>query len=92
LDKQLIDNFIINSLKEDVGDGDHTSLATIPAETTGKAKLLVKDNGILAGVELAAEIFHIVDPQLKLSVYRTMVRTLNMAILLLRLKETPAIY
>ena len=69
MDKQLIDNFIINSLKEDVGDGDHTSLATIPAETTGKAKLLVKDNGILAGVELAAEIFHIVDPQLKLSVY-----------------------
>lgn len=69
MDKQLIDTFIINSLKEDVGDGDHTSLATIPAETTGKAKLLVKDNGILAGIELAAEIFHIVDPELKLSVY-----------------------
>lgn len=69
LDKQLIDQFIINALKEDVGDGDHTSLATIPAGTTGKAKLLVKDNGILAGVELAAEIFHIVDDKLKLTVF-----------------------
>lgn len=69
MDKQLIDQFIINALKEDVGDGDHTSLATIPAGTTGKAKLLVKDNGILAGVELAAEIFHIVDAQLKLTIF-----------------------
>jgi nicotinate-nucleotide pyrophosphorylase (carboxylating) len=69
LDKQLIDQFIINALKEDVGDGDHTSLATIPAGTIGKAKLLVKDNGILAGVELAAEIFHIVDDKLKLTVF-----------------------
>jgi len=69
MDKQLIDQFIINALKEDVGDGDHTSLATIPAGTTGKAKLLVKDNGILAGVELAAEIFHIVDDKLKLTVF-----------------------
>jgi nicotinate-nucleotide pyrophosphorylase (carboxylating) len=69
LDKQYIDQFIINALNEDVGDGDHTSLATIRAETQGKAKLLVKDNGILAGVELAAEIFHIVDDQLKLNVF-----------------------
>ena len=69
MDKQLIDQFIINSLNEDVGDGDHTSLATIPAGTTGKAKLLVKDDGILAGVELAAEIFHIVDSELKLNVF-----------------------
>jgi len=69
LDKQYIDQFIISSLNEDVGDGDHTSLATIPADTTGKAKLLVKDEGILAGVELAAEIFRIVDDQLKLNVF-----------------------
>jgi nicotinate-nucleotide pyrophosphorylase (carboxylating) len=69
LDKELIDRFIINSLAEDVGDGDHTSLATIPACTTGKAKLLVKDEGILAGIELAAEIFHIVDAGLQLTVY-----------------------
>jgi len=69
LDKEYVDQFIISSLKEDVGDGDHTSLATIPAETTGKAKLLVKDNGILAGVELTAEIFRIVDENLKLTVF-----------------------
>ncbi len=69
MDKLLVDQFILDSLKEDVGDGDHTSLATIPDGTTGKAKLLVKDNGILAGVELAEEIFHIVDPSLKLSVF-----------------------
>jgi nicotinate-nucleotide pyrophosphorylase (carboxylating) len=68
LDKEIIDPFIINALKEDVGDGDHTSLATIAAGAKGKAKLLVKDEGILAGVELAQEIFHIVDPQLKVTI------------------------
>lgn len=69
MDKQLIKNFIINSLQEDVGDGDHTSLATIPAGTTGKAHLLVKDEGILAGVELALDIFNTVDPELKVTTY-----------------------
>ena len=69
MDKEIIDQFIINSLSEDVGDGDHTSLATIPAGTKGKAKLLVKDEGILAGVELAVEIFHIVNADLKTSVF-----------------------
>jgi nicotinate-nucleotide pyrophosphorylase (carboxylating) len=62
LDKQLIHQFIVSALSEDVGDGDHTSLATIEAGTQGKAKLLVKDTGILAGVELAKEIFEVVDP------------------------------
>jgi len=69
LDKEVIDQFILNSLSEDVGDGDHTSLATIPAGTKGKAKLLVKDEGILAGVELALEIFHIVDAALTATVF-----------------------
>lgn len=69
MDKALIDQFILNSLIEDVGDGDHTSLATIPAGTRGKAKLLIKDEGILAGVELASEIFHVVDPDLILTVF-----------------------
>lgn len=69
MDKELIHQFINNALSEDVGDGDHTSLSTIPADATGKAKLLVKDEGILAGVELAAEIFHVVDPNLKLNVF-----------------------
>ncbi|RYY32771.1 MAG: carboxylating nicotinate-nucleotide diphosphorylase [Sphingobacteriaceae bacterium] len=68
MDTELIKQFITNSLQEDVGDGDHTSLATIPAGTQGKAKLLVKDEGILAGVELAAEIFKVVDTELKLTI------------------------
>lgn len=69
LDKELIKQFITNSLQEDVGDGDHTSLATIPAGIQGKAKLLVKDEGVLAGVELAAEVFKVVDPELKLDIF-----------------------
>ena len=69
MDKELIHQFIVSALSEDVGDGDHTSLSTIDAGTQGKAKLLVKDNGVLAGVELAREIFHVVDPALKLDVY-----------------------
>jgi nicotinate-nucleotide pyrophosphorylase (carboxylating) len=69
LDKEIIHQFIVNALSEDVGDGDHTSLSTIEAGTQGKAKLLVKDTGILAGVELAAEIFREVDPNLKLNVF-----------------------
>jgi nicotinate-nucleotide pyrophosphorylase (carboxylating) len=69
LDKELIHHFIVEALKEDVGDGDHTSLSTIPADSIGKAKLLVKDEGILAGVELALEIFKIVDAGLKVTVF-----------------------
>jgi nicotinate-nucleotide pyrophosphorylase (carboxylating) len=69
LDKEIIQPFIDNALAEDLGDGDHTSLATIPAGTQGKARLLVKDAGILAGVELAETIFATVDPQLKLQIF-----------------------
>jgi nicotinate-nucleotide pyrophosphorylase (carboxylating) len=68
LDKEYIHSFIANALAEDVGDGDHTSLATIPAGTQGKAKLLVKDRGILAGVELSLEIFKQVDPDLRVNI------------------------
>ena len=68
MDKEYIYPFITNALAEDVGDGDHTALATIPAGTQGKAKLLVKDTGILAGVELAIEIFKQVDSNLKVNV------------------------
>jgi len=55
---------IANAIREDVGDGDHSSLACIPASAQGKAKLLVKDEGIIAGVEFAKMIFHYVDPNL----------------------------
>ncbi|WP_293303823.1 carboxylating nicotinate-nucleotide diphosphorylase [Pedobacter sp. UBA5917] len=68
MDTQLIHQFIKNALTEDVGDGDHTSLSTIPAETQGKAKLIIKEAGILAGIELAIEIFKEVDADLKVDV------------------------
>ena len=59
-----LNNFIKNALIEDVGDGDHSSLASIPKNTTNKAHLLVKDNGIIAGIELAKMIFNEVDESL----------------------------
>lgn len=61
MDKQIIDQFIKNAVAEDLGDGDHTSLSTIPADAKGKAKLLVKEDGIIAGIELAVEIFNYID-------------------------------
>jgi nicotinate-nucleotide pyrophosphorylase (carboxylating) len=69
LDTKLIDLFIKNAITEDLGDGDHTSLSTIPANATGKAKLLIKEDGILAGVELALAIFKQVDPALQTEVF-----------------------
>lgn len=68
MDKKLVDLFIKNAIAEDVGDGDHTSLSTIPKNTQGKAKLIVKEEGILAGVELALEIFNHIDANLKVKV------------------------
>ncbi|RZK73822.1 MAG: carboxylating nicotinate-nucleotide diphosphorylase, partial [Pedobacter sp.] len=64
-----LDIIIANAIREDVGDGDHSSLACIPEEAMGKAKLLVKDNGILAGVEFARQVFNFVDPGLQLEVF-----------------------
>ncbi len=64
-----IDEIIENALSEDVGDGDHTSLATIPANAIGKAKLLVKQDGVIAGVELAEKIFKKVNPEIVMNIY-----------------------
>jgi len=61
-----LDIIISNAIREDVGDGDHSSLACIPKSATGKAKLLVKDDGIIAGVAFAKQIFHYVDANLKI--------------------------
>ncbi|MQK95468.1 nicotinate-nucleotide diphosphorylase (carboxylating), partial [Escherichia coli] len=52
---------IAHFFAEDVGNGDHTSLATIPSNAIGKARLLIKENGIIAGVELAEKIFYYLD-------------------------------
>lgn len=61
-----LDRIIRTSLQEDIGEGDHSSLACIPAEAVGKAKLLVKDEGILAGVAFAQQVFRAVDADLKM--------------------------
>lgn len=64
-----LDLIIKNAIREDVGDGDHSSLACIPTSASGKAKLLVKDKGIIAGVEFAKMIFKYVDQELKIEVF-----------------------
>ena len=58
------DELIEIAIKEDIGDGDHTSLACIPKNASGKAHLLVKEEGIIAGVELAEKIFKRIDSNL----------------------------
>jgi nicotinate-nucleotide pyrophosphorylase (carboxylating) len=65
MENRILREFILRSLAEDLGDGDHTSLACIPAETNGKAKLLIKEKGILAGIRVAMELFSIIDKDLK---------------------------
>ena len=63
-------NLIIsNAIREDVGDGDHSSLACIPSSTLGSAKLLVKDSGIIAGVAFAKMVFNYVDSNLKVEIF-----------------------
>jgi nicotinate-nucleotide pyrophosphorylase (carboxylating) len=69
LTEQSIAEFISLALKEDVGDGDHSSLASIPDDAQNKANLLVKGDGILAGIELSEKIFHAVDPNLKIEYF-----------------------
>jgi nicotinate-nucleotide pyrophosphorylase (carboxylating) len=71
LTEAALTQFIQAALQEDVGDGDHSSLAAIPANAKNKARLLVKDSGILAGVEMAEQIFRAVDPELKLQIFIT---------------------
>lgn len=65
---QFLKNFVAEALAEDVGDGDHSTLASIPAGAKSRAKLIVKDTGILAGVELASLIFQQVDPGLRVEI------------------------
>lgn len=64
LTDEALTTFITSALAEDIGEGDHSSLAAIPATATSKAKLLIKDDGIIAGLELAEKIFHFYDPNL----------------------------
>ena len=66
---EKLDSFISAALKEDIGDGDHTSLACIPAEKRDTARLLVKDPGVIAGVEVAKRIFEKVDPDCRFEIF-----------------------
>lgn len=66
---ELIDDLIALAFAEDVGDGDHTTLSTIPADEMGCQQLIVKEEGILAGVEMARRVFNYFDPELKMTVF-----------------------
>jgi len=68
MENRILREFILKSLAEDLGDGDHSSLACIPAETTGKAKLLIKEKGIIAGIRVAGVLFPTIDEDLKYDV------------------------
>ena len=67
--EQLIDELIRLAFAEDIGDGDHTTLCCIPASEMGKSQLIVKEDGVLAGVDMARRIFHAFDPTLKMTTF-----------------------
>ena len=67
--EELTDLILDLAFKEDIGDGDHTTLSTIPADAMGRSRLIIKENGILAGVEIAEKVLHKVDPSIKMEVF-----------------------
>jgi nicotinate-nucleotide pyrophosphorylase (carboxylating) len=64
MENRILREFILRTLAEDLGDGDHSSLACLPGSAKGKARLLIKEKGILAGVRVAAELFSIIDNEI----------------------------
>ncbi len=64
----LVEELIALAIREDIGDGDHTSLASIPADARGRMKLLVKERGVIAGVEVAEIVFRRLDPEVRLEI------------------------
>lgn len=66
--EELIDDLLTLAFAEDVGDGDHTTLSTIPADAVGRQQLIIKEEGILSGVEVARRVFEKFDPELKMTV------------------------
>jgi nicotinate-nucleotide pyrophosphorylase (carboxylating) len=69
MENRILQEFISRSISEDIGEGDHSSLACIPENTAGKAKLLIKENGILAGIRIAKEVFFAIDNDLKTEIF-----------------------
>lgn len=68
-EQELNDRLIDLAFAEDIGDGDHTTLCCIPTDAMGKSKLLIKEEGILAGIEVAKEVFHRFDPTMQVEVF-----------------------
>lgn len=68
-EKELINNLIELAFAEDIGEGDHTTLCSIPEHEMGQSRLLIKEEGILAGVEIAKKVFHRFDPELEMEVF-----------------------
>lgn len=68
-EKELIHNLIRLAFAEDIGDGDHTTLCSIPETEKGQSKLLIKEEGVLAGVDIAIDVFHTFDPELNVKVF-----------------------
>src|SRR5215469_12043305 len=69
MNKDDYKQFISAWFAEDIGDGDHTTFSTIPETAIGKSQLIIKENGVLAGVEVAREIFRTFDPTLKMTIF-----------------------
>lgn len=69
MEDSLLKDIILSSIREDIGDGDHSSLACIAEDEYGKAKLLIKQTGLLAGIRVAKEVFHTVDSELQLNIF-----------------------
>ena len=67
--EELNERLIDLAFSEDIGDGDHTTLCCIPADSMGESKLLIKEEGIFAGVEIAKQVFHRFDPTMEVEVY-----------------------
>ena len=68
-ENDLIESLLNNAFAEDIDDGDHTTLSCIPPSAQGKAKLIIKEKGVLAGVEMARRVFHKFDPGIKMEVF-----------------------
>ncbi len=66
--EELIDQLLDLAFAEDLGDGDHTTLSTIPADAQGRSRLIIKEDGILAGVDVAEKVLHKVDPAIKMNI------------------------
>ena len=66
---ELIDQLLDLAFAEDIGDGDHTTLSTIPEDAMGKSQLIIKEDGVLAGVDIAIKVFEKLDPRIKTAVF-----------------------